>query len=489
MDEAAIANALGAWGAETGPLYVTLANALDELIRAGRLDVGTPLPAERKLASALHVSRGTVVAAYGDLRKRGRLTTRQGSGTVVSGEHDRDAMSRFDPVPGHGGIFDGILDNEHPVDEVIDLRSAYWIGVDDLPDDSFELPPAEWRMALRGTGYHPSGYPPLRDAIAARLSRLGLTTTPDQVLVTNGAQQALALTAQVFLAPNDLCVVEELTYPGIIGLVRALRGRLHTTPIDSGGVDVELLDRAVRRVSPELVYLMPNIQNPTGVLFSEERRRELGRRVAAWDSIVIDDRTLVELTIDGAVPLPLGAAPDESLDNVITVGSTSKSLWGGLRVGWIRADVDHVDRLSRLKVLMDLGIPIASQMIATKLLPLSEGLSSQRRFELRRRRDAFVGALNEYLPEWTFNVPDGGLCLWVKLPMDDVRRFLPYAARQGVGLAPGDVSSPDGGARDHLRLPFGHCAEDLIDAVERLALAWADLQQRPVRTSRVGVIV
>ena len=100
-----------------------------------------------------------------------------------------------------------------------------------------------------------------------------------------------------------------------------------------------------------------------------------------------------------------------------------------------------------------------------------------------------MGALRDLLPEWSFEVPDGGLCLWVRLPIDDVRRFIPYAARHGVGLAPGDVSSPDGRGRDHLRLPFGHCVDDLMDAVDRLALAWADLQQRPVRTRSVGVIV
>ena len=489
MDETSIAEALGSWGSESGPLYLTLASALDELIRAGRLEVDTRLPAERKLAGALHVSRGTVVAAYDELRRRGRLVTRQGSGTAVAGDQSRSSVSVFDPVPENGGIFDGFLDHEHPVDEVIDLRSAYWIGVDDLPPDCFVLPPDEWAKALQGAGYHPAGYPALRDAIAARMSRLGLATTSEEILVTNGAQQALALTVQAHMAPNDLCVVEDLTYPGIIGLVRALRGRLHTTPIDANGVDVELLDRAVHRVKPEVVYLMPNVHNPTGALFPAERRSELASVVAGWDSLVIDDRTLVELTVDGAMPLPLGAAPDEPLPNVVTIGSTSKSLWGGLRVGWIRADVAHIDRLARLKVLMDLGIPVASQMIATRLLPLAEGLSTHRRKELRRRRDALVGALHDLLPEWTFEIPEGGLCLWVKLPLDDVRRFIPYAARHGVGLAPGDVSSPDGLARDHLRLPFGHCAEDLLDAVDRLALAWADMQQRPARTRRVGVIV
>ena len=489
MDEESIAGALAALGSETGPLYLTLASALDELIRAGRIEVGARLPAERRLAGSLHVSRGTVVAAYDELRRRGRLVTRQGSGTVVAGESERNAVHVFDPVPEHGGIFDGFLDHEHPVDEVVDLRSAYWMGVDDLPADSFVLPTDEWKDALSGSGYHPAGYPALREAIAARLSRLGLATTTDEVLVTNGAQQALALTVQASLAPNDLCVVEELTYPGIIGLVKALRGRLHTTPIDSHGVDVELLDRAVQRVKPEVVYLMPNVHNPTGAIFPDDRRHALAEVVATWDTTVLDDRTLVELTIDGAVPLPLGAAPSEPLPNVVSVGSTSKSLWGGLRVGWIRADVERIDRFARLKALMDLGTPIASQMMATRLLPLAEGLSSHRRVELRQRRDALVSALRDLLPEWSFEVPDGGLCLWVRLPVEDVRRFIPYAARHGVGLAPGDVSSPDGRGRDHLRVPFGHCAEDLLDAVDRLALAWADMQHRPARTRRLGVIL
>lgn len=488
MDEHDIADALGAWGNEAGPLYLTLADALSELIRAGRIDVGTRLPAERRLAAALHVSRGTVVAAYDELRRAGRLVTRQGSGTQVAGERRHRPMSTFEPAP-ESSIFDGFLDHDHPDDEEIDLRSAYWIGTEDLPADSFDLPADAWREALRGAGYHPAGYPPLRDAIAARMSRLGLATTPEQILVTNGAQQALALVGQAYLAPDDLCVVEELTYPGIIGLVRALRGRLHTTPIDEHGVDVGLLDRAVRRVRPEIVYLMPNVHNPTGAHFPEARRRELAAVAGSWDAVVIDDRTLVELTVDGPMPLPLGAAPDDPMDNVITVGSTSKALWGGLRVGWIRADVEHVDRLARLKVLMDLGLPVASQMIATRLLPLSEGLSSHRRRELVHRRDVLVDAVRSQLPEWQFAVPDGGLCLWVRLPVDDVRRFLPYASRHGVGLAPGDVSSPDGRYRDHLRLPFGHPTDTLLEAVDRLSLAWADLQQRPVRTRSVGVIV
>jgi DNA-binding transcriptional MocR family regulator len=487
MDETQIAVALGSWGGEPGPLYATLADALDEIIRAGRLEAGARLPAERRLAAELHVSRGTVVSAYDELRRRNRIATRQGSGTTVVDRHRSDEVAVFDPVPAQGGIYEGMLD--HPVDEVVDMRSAYWIGVNDLPTASFELPAERWQRELQGTGYYPAGLPALREQIAARMTRAGLETEAHEVLVTNGAQQALALICQLHMAPDELCVIEELTYPGMIDLVSALRGRLHTVPIDEHGVDVERLDRAVRRVEPALVYLMPNVHNPTGAVFPEDRRAALADLVKGWDTFVIDDRTLVDLVVDRDPPRPLAIHPSGPLANVLTVGSTSKSLWGGLRIGWVRANEREIDRLSRLKAVMDLGIPIASQMIASELLPSDQGLSRVRQAELRRRRDALVDGLRRQIPEWRFEVPDGGVCLWVELPLDDARTFIAHAQRHGVGLVSGSVSSPDGRARHYLRLPFGQPVEVLADAVDRLAAAWADLVVRPVETRRYRVIV
>ena len=485
MDEAQIGMALGAWGGEPGPLYVTLADALDELIRAGRLEVGARLPAERRLAAELHVSRGTVVSAYEELRRRGRIITRQGSGTTVTGPSTSD-MSVFDPVPPRGGIYEGMFDEST---EVIDLRSAYWIGVDDLPASSFELPRDKWREELDGAGYHPSGLPELREQIAAHLTRSGLDTTVEEVLVTNGAQQALALACQLHLGPDELCITEELTYPGMLDLVAALRGRVHTVPMDRDGVDVERLDRAVQRVDPKLVYLMPNVHNPTGIVVSEERRRALTEKVAGWSQMVIDDRTLADMVIDRDPVTPLGQHDDGPLPNVLTVGSTSKSLWGGLRIGWVRGSAHEVDRLTRLKAVMDLGIPIASQMIATELLPSKQGLSLVRGAELRRRRDLLVEGLRRHLPEWRFDVPQGGMCLWVELPMSDARDFINHARRHGVGLVPGNVSSPEARVPSHLRLPFGQPPHVLEEAIDRMAAAWADYQHRPVVTRDYRVIV
>lgn len=486
MDETKIAMALGAWGGEPGPLYLTLADALDELIRAGRLEAGARLPAERRLSAELHVSRGTVVSAYDELRRRGRLVTRQGSGTTVCGHTEAD-VGVFDPVPARGGIYEGFFDADR--DDIIDLRSAYWVGVDDLPASSFELPGEKWKAELSGAGYHPSGLPELREQIAAHLTRSGLSTVAEEVLVTNGAQQALALACQLHLGPDELCISEELTYPGMIDLVAALRGRMHTVPMDEHGVDVERLDRAVRRVDPAMVYLMPSVHNPTGIVMPAARRVELTEKVATWNTMVIDDRTLADLVIDHDPPRPLGVADGVALDNVLTVGSTSKSLWGGLRIGWVRGSAGEIDRLTRLKAVMDLGIPVASQMIASELLPSGQGLSLVRSAELRRRRDTLVDGLRRFLPEWRFEVPEGGMCLWVDLGIDDARDFLAHAQRHGVGLVPGNVSSPDGRVPSHLRLPFGQPVPLLIEAVDRLAAAWADLMRRPVATRNYRVIV
>lgn len=484
MDDKDIADALGSWGAEEGPLYFTLADALDELIRAGRLAPGEKLPAERKMAATLHVSRGTVVAAYDELRRRSRIVTQQGSGTVVA---ERPApVGRLDPVPPRGAIYDGMLDG--PVDDLIDMRSAYWVGVDDLPAESLALRADAWTEVLSGAGYHPCGYPPLREHLAEHLTASGLVTTPDEVLVTNGSQQALALAAQLHLGRDDLCIVEELTYPAFIDLIAALRGRLHTTPIDRDGVNVDLLDRAVRRVRPSIVYVMAGVHNPTGSVLPEERRSALAEYVGSWGSIVIDDRTLAEMVIDRPVPAPLAKPDGSGLANVITVGSTSKSTWGGLRIGWIRAEPEMVDRLSRLKAVMDLGSPMASQVIVSDLLA-RQGGPKLRQAELRRRRDALAEGIEQRLPEWRFERPPGGLCLWVELPVSDVSRFISIAARHGVGLVSGTASSPEGRCGNYLRLPYGNRVEVLEEVVERLAIAWADHQNRPIRSSLYGVIV
>ncbi|MCP3934130.1 MAG: PLP-dependent aminotransferase family protein [Actinomycetia bacterium] len=483
MDEHEIAESLGSWGTEDGPIYLTLADALDELIRAGRLAEGERLPAERRLSAALHVSRGTVVAAYDELRGRSRIVTRQGSGTTVA-EHARP-VQRLDPVPPRGAIYDGMLDGGF--DDLIDMRSAYWVGVDDLPPEAFELPTKAWREVLAGAGYHPCGYPPLRGLIAKHLTDSGIVTSPDEVLVTNGSQQALALAAQLYLGRDDLCVVEELTYPAFIDLIAALRGRLHTTPVDSEGVDVDLLDRAVRRVRPPMVYLMAGVHNPTGAVLCEERRQRLVEYIENWDAVVLDDRTLAEMVIDRPRPLPIARPDGSALDNVISVGSTSKSTWGGLRIGWVRAEAGMVDRLSRLKAVMDLGSPIASQVMVSEMLARSEA-PTLRRAELERRRDVLARGLINRLPEWRFDVPPAGLCLWVELPVSDVSQFISIAARHGVGLVSGAASSPDGGYRNYLRLPFGNRVEVLEDVVERLAVAWADHQKRPIRSALYGVI-
>ncbi len=490
MDEFEIAEALGDWGVEPGPLYLTLASAIDELARARRLRPGDRLPAERRLARALHVSRGTVVSAYDTLRRRGRLVTRQGSGTVVTDDPDGGRMSPVDRDRGGPASQQGFITGTTPGDGIIDLKAAVWTGLDDLVAEDFTLSPGRWKEVLVGSGYHPGGLAVLRELIATRLTGQGLPTGPDEVMITHGAQEAIVLICRTYLGADGLAVSAELTYPGFMDIVHALGGRVHTAPMDAMGVDVARLDRAVRRVRPEVVYLMPNVQNPTGSVMPDERRRELERVAGRWsDTVVIDDRTLAELTEDGHVPQPLGAGCAEPMANVLTVGSASKSLWGGLRIGWIRGRPEQIAGLTRMGSVLNFGVSVAGQMIAADLLPSDEGLTPGRRAELIRRRDTMVEAVGEKLPDWRFKVPAGGLSLWVKLPGVEARRFVDMAQRYGVSLAPGEVSSPDGWWRDHLRLPFGHPRGELIEAVDRMADAWADLTHRAPATRRHGVIV
>jgi DNA-binding transcriptional MocR family regulator len=191
------------------------------------------------------------------------------------------------------------------------------------------------------------------------------------------------------------------------------------------------------------------------------------------------------------MPRPFATyAPD-----AITVGSASKSLWGGLRVGWIRCPADVIERLVDARVALDLGSPVFEQLVAARLLGQREALWADNRTRLREQRDVLAAALADRLPGWRFRLPDGGLSLWCELPADPRVSALALAAeaeRRGVAISPGPVFTADGGLDGFVRIPFSRPAEELRDAVGRLAEAWAVVGSeratgRPPRRTRVMV--
>jgi DNA-binding transcriptional MocR family regulator len=202
---------------------------------------------------------------------------------------------------------------------------------------------------------------------------------------------------------------------------------------------------------------------------------------------VIDDSSLADLALDGPPPALSGYAPDTG---VLVIGSLSKLICPGLRVGWVRAPAWIVERLARLKSSLDLASPLLTQAIAVRLLEEIDRARQLRRQQLKPRRDLMVALLRKHLPDWKFRVPSGGLFLWVKLPHGDARDLAQVALRRGVILLPGAHASAVERYENYLRIPFLAEPETLRTGVKRLAAAWKDYQSngQPARDQRLVMV-
>jgi len=459
-----VVSGIGAWTSRAGPRYQRLADAIQDMLAREAPPAGTRLPAERELAQTLEVSRGTVVAAYAELASRGTVVRRQGSGTRVAADglagseaprHVYPLLSRFvgAPVPQIDLAFGAPY-----VDDVV------WQLQGRVPDLLNAGAPAH--------GYAPLGLPALREGIAKRLSGKGITAEADNVLVTSGAQGALALLTGAFVRPGDRVVVEAPTYPGAMELFSRAGATIVGLPRDHAGPRPDDLRRALSGVGAAFVFLIPTCHNPTGSIMHEPRRLELLRICREHDVTVIEDLTTSEVLFDGEAPPALSALDRE---NVLTVGSFSKVLWGGLRVGWLRAPRSMILRLGRLKAAHDLGSGLLDQAAVLAALGDLDAITAQRSAMAGERHQVLRDALEGRLPEWQLHTPRGGYSLWVRLPHGTGDELAAAAMTRGVAIASGSASAPEDRFLDHVRLCFSPPPDLLLEAVDRLAAAWESL--------------
>lgn len=456
---------LGPWSAEGGALYARLASALRGAMEGGELPAQTVLPPERELARRLHVSRTTVVGAYRALKDEGLLESRQGRGTWVAGPV---APARSSDPAFSGELYSDLMGGGS---DLIELSAAAPLPTAVVAEELARSTGAALAGRVSGSGYLPAGLPELREQIAAMHTSQGLPTRADEVLVTTGAQQAIGLVTALLGEAGQTVLVEEATYPGALDQARGGGMRPVGVPLDSGGVVVDALEDLLERVRPRFVYLVPVHQNPTGSILSDARSRRVAELSARYRVPLVEDLALRDLRLsERPLPEPIAAHDPEAL--VISIGSMSKVFWAGLRVGWVRAPRPLVERLTRLKIIADMGTGVLSQVIAAAALPRLDEAVAERRAGLVTGHAALAQALGRRLPDWTWETPPGGCILWVRLPGGDAREFAQVAQRYGVSIVPGQVLSPDGGHADRLRLPFVAEPAVLEEAARRLALAW-----------------
>ena len=465
------ARLLGSWRpADQRGLASALTERVRLLILDGRLPLGTRIPAERELAGALDVSRTTVAAAYEALRADGFLESRRGSGSwtrVPGPTGGTTPETPFSPLTGGG-----LTDLAHaalpaPTDAI---RRAAAAAVTELDGQ------------IGGHGYTLAGIPVMREAVARRFTERGVPTSPDQVLVTSGAQHAIALVLTLLAGPGDRVLVEHPTYPNALDAIRGRGARPVPVPLGPDGRepawDLDLLTATVRDTRPALCYLVPDFHNPTGAVMPPEVRAgvvELARRTRT--PLVVDE-TLTELPLDVPAPEPVARhAPDSPL--LITIGSASKVFWGGLRIGWIRTSASLVRRLAALRPSIDLGGAVLDQIVTARLLGEVEAVVAERQETLRAARADLCRRLAADFPQWRPNDPTGGLSLWVDLG-EPVSSLLTGAARRhDVLLAAGPRFGVDGAFERYIRLPYTLRPEPAAAALERLTAAWQGLRHQP----------
>ncbi|WP_344220844.1 PLP-dependent aminotransferase family protein [Kribbella sancticallisti] len=460
-----LAGLLGTWSDASGPAYRSLAERLRLLIADGRIMPGARVPSERELTDALGVSRTTVASAYRELRDRGYLTSKRGSGSVTS-LPSRTVGPELGRHHAPGIDMDGLYDFTCAASPAVPgISTAVAEAMDELPPH------------LATPGYHPQGLPELRAEIAASYEARGLPTTPDQIIVTAGALAATSIAIRAMTQIGDRVLTESPTHPNSVDAIRRSGSRVVAAPMSPHGWDLPLLEATIRQSSPRAAWLVVDFQNPTGWLMSAADRQRLAIAFARARTTAIVDETLFELALDGQEMPPPFALFDPA--GVITVGSVSKSFWGGLRIGWLRVPETLVARILDARASMDLGAPVLDQLVVTRLLRRRSTILPERRAGLALRRDTLASALRAELPSWRFEVPGGGLSLWCELPEPVGSSLVGVAQRNGVLVVAGSRFSPDGGLESFLRLPYTLEPDTLRDAVQRLAASYGALTDGP----------
>jgi DNA-binding transcriptional MocR family regulator len=449
-----LARLMGGWQAdrERLPTYRQIEQALRLLILDGRLPIGIKLPGERHLAAELGVSRTPLAAAYAELRDHGFTTSQHGSGTVT---RLPGAPVRPRPLePDTGGIEFSIAALPAPKE----VHAAYVQALAELP------------RYLPGTGYEPVGLAELRAAIADRYTRGGARTSPDEILVTQGAQHGLTLLLGLLTRPGDHVAVDHPTYAKALEAIGNASCRPVPVPLPATGWDVEQLRGALVQTGAGLAYLIPDFHNPTGRCMDEFTRARVARLAGELDRYLLVDETMADLWLDAPPPPPLAAF--DRAGKVVTLGSMGKSFWGGIRIGWIRAERELIATLAASRAANDMGSPILEQLAATALLEHPGEALDERRAAIREQRDHLLKLVRERLPDWKFETPPGGLSAWAELPQP-VSTALAVAARDlGLRIAPGGLFGIEGAFERFVRLPYALPKTDLTEVVDRLVLAW-----------------
>jgi len=453
------------------PYYLQLKNQFKEFILSEIYKPDTKLPSTRQLAEKLKINRNTVLTAYEELEADGLVYSHVGQGTFVSevseylNERERKIQRKFNWT----NYFSAELDESalfslvqlyrsciskakisfggaHPDDDLypIDLVKRCFNSI--LREEKSEI--------LR---YGPiEGYYPLREHLVTRLKNRGIETTAENIFITSGSQQALEIASRILIETGNYVITEEPTYTGALSIFNTLRAKIIGVPLEKDGLNLDVLEDALKKYNPKFIYTIPNFQNPTGITMSISKRKKLIFLAEKYNVPVIEDDVSGDLRFESEDLLSLKAL--DRTDQVIYISSLSKELIPGFRVGWVVLNESLRDRFIALKQVEDLTTNTISQAILYKFCSrgyLKTHLRKIRRI-YRERRDTMIRSIRKYFPkDIELLKPEGGLCVWVRFPSEvDLTPIFEAGMKNGVIFSLGSLFYDSTDGKNEMRLSY-----------------------------------
>lgn len=463
-------------------------------ILSGFLKDGEQLPSIRSLAKDLGISPMTIIKSYGELEKHGLATTIQGKGTFVN---QRNNIDKFNEKLGQ------LIKSNKSMESTVAGKDNYeWqLAFPDYivrsqfrynpnlsyANDCLNLSVASLNHRLLPTAtilkdafdlfqsnpsllshYPPvQGDPEFRLVISNYLKPKDINASPENILITNGAQQAISLIASTFVGPGDIIIMEAPTYPGAIDLFKSRGAVILTVPVDEEGMRTDILMSLCEKHAPKLIYTMPIFHNPTGFSMSMKRKLELLDIAKYHNCIIVEDDPWSEITYTKNKIRSLKSLDTDG--HVVYLKSVSKFLGPSYRLAAIIAEGPILSSLIAAKANNDLGSSVLSQKILVDFMKSNkiENYLGKLNKQLIKRRDQVISLLKAHAPaDVTWAVPEGGINLWIGLPpYANVEKLLFHAfTEKNITFLPGTICYPNEVEFNHFRICFAYLDEELLES-------------------------
>ncbi len=471
------------------PLYIQIRNAIEDAVKKGNLKPGDQLPAVTTLAREIGVTHSTIRRAFEDLTAQGLIGSHVGRGTFIL-DPGKQAQKETPSSPDKNSAADSRINGEFTtaarrlrmgiaksLEALMDLakRPGLIHFTSGVPDPALleggvlarltksALKSGEEKYYIYGES--PLGLKELREVLAERFNAEGMNITADNILITNGSQQAASILAQSALENKQRVICETPCWLGIPRAFGAIGHWVETVSRDRDGVIIKKLER-FNGGPHSLLYLCPEFHHPMGTDLSAERQTQIINRARAQNTDILADEIFHDLRFEG--PLRKSIMVEAGKKNCFVMGSLSKSFMVGLRIGWLIGDEERIKSLCNLKRSIDLGSPALMQGIALSLLKSGEYDThlEKAREHYRIRRDTIIETLEQNMPRGvTWTRPDGGFHMWVELPKgySSIALFL-HAVERGVAFLPGPMQDLDHRFINAFRVSYSGITPDQIKA-------------------------